>query len=413
MRKHPLSAYIYIWTIDLIAVLLFTYSIFNLQTYNLLTWITFGIWTIILSYARLGGFYKLIDSNTVSGWATCIEVAVAIILPFPLFCISMFISTSLIIINRIRNKHLKPFFGPDFNASNNVLSAYVMKLSYNMILILIGNTIAYSVIPLLISIIIYAIVQTFLLTILLSIDSKKHWLKVGTISFDSMISELLLIITGALLGRVYQLDPTLIILMLIPVLLLHNTLDKANKSKLVYIDDKTKLYNYRYFDEKIGELFNKASEENSNLSIVFSDMDYLREVNNTYGHTVGDKALISISKVLKENCKENEIAVRFGGEEFILILPNYTKEQATKLAEKIRCDIEKIEIPIDGDKHINVTMSLGVSTYPEDVNSMEELIKSADDALYIAKNSGRNRVVLSCNNHSKQIKEVAIDLENN
>lgn len=413
MRKHPLSAYIYIWTIDFIAITLFTYSLFKLPSYEFLTWISFGIWTIILSYARLGGFFKLIDSDTLSGWATCIEIAVAIILPFPLFCISMFISTSLIITNRIRNKHPKPFFGPDFNASNNILSTYALKLSYNKISLLIGNIIAFSVIPLLISIIIYAIVQTIFLTTLISIDSKKHWLKVGTLNFDSMISELLLVITGALLGRVYQLDPSLIILMLIPVLLLHNTLDKANKSKLVYIDDKTKLYNYRYFDEKINELFNKASEKSSNLSIVFSDMDYLREVNNTYGHAAGDKALISISNVLKENCKENEIAVRFGGEEFVLILPNYNKEQATKIAEKIRCDIEKTEILIDDDKHINVTMSLGVSTYPDDVNSMEELIKSADDALYIAKNSGRNRVVLSSNNPSKKLKEVAIDSENN
>lgn len=408
MKKHPVLTYIYVWTINIIAISLFIYSLYHFQSYSLETWISFGIWTIILSVGRVGGFFKLIGIKILSGWATAIELAAAIVLPFPLLCMSTLISTIFIFGKRIKNKHPEPFLGPDFNASNNMISAFVSRSLYNKVNLLFSHTIFKIIVPLLTFALVYAVIQVSLLTILISIDLKKNWKEVGTVNLDSLLSEAILIITGTLLGLIYDIDPFLIILMLIPLLLLHSMLDKVNRSKLVYLDEKTKLYNYRYFDEKLRELFKKATEDNTHISLIFADMDHLRDVNNNYGHPVGDKALKTVAGILNENKSSNIIPVRFGGEEFVLILSGYDKTQTGKIAEEIRKKIEKKDILLDDENKINVTMSFGVASYPEDVSEMDELIKSADDSVYVAKKSGRNKVVLY--DSKSRLDEAAISL---
>lgn len=123
------------------------------------------------------------------------------------------------------------------------------------------------------------------------------------------------------------------------------------------------------------------------------DIDNFKSVNDTYGHKVGDDVIISIANRLKLISRDSDIVCRFGGEEFILLLPNTDKKGAEIIANKVRKSIEKIEIYINDNKNINVTVSIGISLV--DVPSSENLeksIKQADDALYIAKENGKNRI---------------------
>lgn len=397
MKKHPLGTFIFVWGCDVVAIFIIVNTFLNMSSYPLRDWINFVIWISILCIGRLGGHFEFIGFKISVGWITSVELAAAIVLPFPLFCLCIIISQGLMIITRIREKHLEPFLGPDFNAVNSILGALAINLTYDKVVLLFEGTIFALIIPLLFSAIIFDIIQILLLTTLLSIDEGKPWFKVGTFAKDALVTEAILIISGALLGQNYKFDPFLILMMLIPLIFLHKILEQSNESKLAYIDAKTQLYNCRYFDEKMCEVFKKAHQGKFPISLVFGDMDHLRDVNNNYGHPTGDKALITIAKVFKETGGSDSIAVRFGGEEFVLLLPEYTKTQASKLAEEVRREIEETGILLESGEKLRLTMSLGVASYPEDVNTMEELIKAADEAVYEAKNSGRNQVKVYAN----------------
>ncbi len=129
------------------------------------------------------------------------------------------------------------------------------------------------------------------------------------------------------------------------------------------------------------------------LSLAMLDIDHFKEYNDTYLHMEGDEVLKRIGKLLKTNLREVDTVARFGGEEFVLLLPDTDKHGAIAVAEKVRRLIEKERFTTSGGEPTRpVTISCGVATYPEDAGEMEELIDHADIALYRAKARGRNRV---------------------
>lgn len=156
------------------------------------------------------------------------------------------------------------------------------------------------------------------------------------------------------------------------------------------VDPLTKLFTRYYFNEKLEELFNKCKIINTNFSIIMADIDHFKLVNDKFGHLFGDEVLKKISNVLLKILRKDDIVGRFGGEEFIIVLPETNSEIAYKVAERLRKEIENI------DKFPQkITMSFGVVSYPEiKAKFPEELIGFADDALYKAKELGRNRVVV-------------------
>lgn len=132
-----------------------------------------------------------------------------------------------------------------------------------------------------------------------------------------------------------------------------------------------------------------------------TDIDFFKSVNDTYGHAAGDLALKTVAKTIKKELREYDIASRYGGEEFAILLPDTSPDEAYKVAERLRKQVEKKkinieELKIEGVKEISVTISIGVSLYISDkMKDPNDLYKSADKGLYIAKESGRNRVVVS------------------
>ena len=158
-------------------------------------------------------------------------------------------------------------------------------------------------------------------------------------------------------------------------------------------DSMTKLYNRRYFTEVGDGLLKLAKREKTTLSIIMLDIDDFKNVNDTYGHKIGDDVIISISNELKHISRDSDVVCRFGGEEFILLLPNTDINGAMIIANKIRKSIENRKIPLDDKNSINVTVSVGVSIVDVDKDiNLEPSIKKADDALYRVKENGKNRV---------------------
>lgn len=173
--------------------------------------------------------------------------------------------------------------------------------------------------------------------------------------------------------------------------------DSIHLFELASFDSLTQLYVRRYFEKNLDEELKKARRQDTNLSLIVLDIDDLKNYNEEYGYSIGDQIIKRISEKIREFVKENEIAARYGGEKLILLIPEKTAAEAFDIAENIRKSIENMEISSNEDKSFKITVSIGISEFPENGETVEELIKSADEALYKAKREGKNKVILSEN----------------
>ena len=173
-------------------------------------------------------------------------------------------------------------------------------------------------------------------------------------------------------------------------------LELANQKlkELSFKDPLTGLYNRRYFDELYDIEFKRAFREKSHLCVAMVDIDHFKRLNDTYGHQVGDQCLTKVASALSAQLRRPpDIAARFGGEEFILLLPSTDLDGAAVVAENVRKAIEMILVDTEKEM-VSFTASVGVySAVPTERDEMQEFIKKADENLYKAKTEGRNRVI--------------------
>jgi diguanylate cyclase (GGDEF)-like protein/PAS domain S-box-containing protein len=158
-------------------------------------------------------------------------------------------------------------------------------------------------------------------------------------------------------------------------------------------DPLTGLHNRRFLDEVIEHEFHRADRLSQALSIVSLDIDFFKSVNDTYGHAAGDACLVMLADLLQSHMRKSDIACRYGGEEFLLVLPDADWKGAAQFAEKLRLLCAERVTSFEGNE-IKITVSLGVAAYPDDGTSHTEIINKADQALYLSKNRGRNRVTI-------------------
>ena len=170
-------------------------------------------------------------------------------------------------------------------------------------------------------------------------------------------------------------------------------------------DGMTGLYNRRYFEEYIKKEAIRAMRQNQKFTVIGIDLDHLKQINDTYGHNYGDIAIKTIAEVLKSNARSIDIAARMGGEEFNLILPGVDIEGGCIAAERIRKAIESVEL----EKIGHITASLGVATYPDQSDDLEELLELTDQAMYESKRNGRNRVTIAKPSYETSWQEVAVN----
>lgn len=171
------------------------------------------------------------------------------------------------------------------------------------------------------------------------------------------------------------------------------SIENARLFELATTDGMTKLYVHRYFQLLLDKEIKRSSRHNKKFSLIMMDIDNFKSFNDTYGHQLGDEVLKNVAQVAKKNTRAEDVSARYGGEEFVVILPEADTRQAMIAAEKIRASVAALEIPYE-DKKLHVTISLGVSTYPEHASEKEALIHAADNALYTSKRNGKNCVSL-------------------
>lgn len=156
-------------------------------------------------------------------------------------------------------------------------------------------------------------------------------------------------------------------------------------------DPLTSLYNRRYFEDEVSKQILKAHAEGQPFSVLMLDADFFKKVNDTYGHKVGDKVLIELSSTAERALRDKDIVARYGGEEFVVFLPGIGAEQARLVADRLRESIASVVVYSDDNQAVKFTVSIGVST-SEISDNVDMLIRTADEALYKAKQNGRNRV---------------------
>ncbi len=161
--------------------------------------------------------------------------------------------------------------------------------------------------------------------------------------------------------------------------------------RIAITDSLTDVYTRRYALGRFQEEVKRAGMRHTQLSFLMIDVDLFKDFNDKYGHLTGDQILREVGLLIKENIREIDIAGRYGGEEFCVILPDTDRQGAIYAAERIRQAVEKAVIKAY-DAQVQITLSIGVSTYPHNAQGMEGLIDRADSALYAAKRDGRNRV---------------------
>ncbi|OGW16298.1 MAG: hypothetical protein A2035_00895 [Nitrospirae bacterium GWA2_42_11] len=164
--------------------------------------------------------------------------------------------------------------------------------------------------------------------------------------------------------------------------------------RLSSVDGLTGLYNHREFQKRLEAEINRASRHGSTLSLLLIDIDYFKKVNDTYGHQSGDEVLHILGDFILKKIRISDFAARYGGEEFSIILPETTSSNAFIFSERLRKEINLLATTVLGKETINITVSIGIATFPEDSSKREWLIKAADQALYFAKQKGRNKSIL-------------------
>ena len=174
---------------------------------------------------------------------------------------------------------------------------------------------------------------------------------------------------------------------------LQRELRKAHQemAKLARQDPLTGMANRRSFDESLEQELERVNRYGRALSILFIDADRFKAVNDDYGHTAGDDALKELGSVMRDCLRPADLPSRWGGEEFVVLLPETSSVEALRAAERIRASVERHEFSFDGEK--GLTCSIGASSCSDDAGGARGLLRLADDAVYDAKREGGNRVM--------------------
>ena len=156
-------------------------------------------------------------------------------------------------------------------------------------------------------------------------------------------------------------------------------------------DGLTGLLNHRTGQEKLSEELKRAGRSQRNLAVMMIDVDHFKSINDNYGHPAGDAVLKAVAQLIQNNCRDVDLPIRYGGEEFLLVLPEVNIGGALIVAERIRNNLSK-EIIVYDNSEITITASLGVAAFPDHARSQQQLLDLADRALYMSKRMGRNQV---------------------
>jgi diguanylate cyclase (GGDEF)-like protein len=250
-----------------------------------------------------------------------------------------------------------------------------------------------GVLSILVALALYTVLNHLMVGMIVWLARGENFAKAGTFNLLSLMIDMTLLSMGASVSIVWNYSHYAVLLFAIPLYLLYSSLKVPALERQVEIDPKTKLYNLYYFNNQLAHELKRAERFDRPISVVMADLDFLRNINNTYGHLAGDEILVAIANILKKSVREYDVVARFGGEEFSILFPEMSIANATERAEGMRKEIEEADFSISTSvQPVKVTMSFGIAGRENFGQSANEILNKADLALYQSKFQGRNQV---------------------
>lgn len=215
--------------------------------------------------------------------------------------------------------------------------------------------------------------------------------RAGTLDWENLGTDLALMSVGALGSLLWLENPWLVPLCLGPLFLIYRSLLVPSLKEEARTDPKTELANMKHWNQLAQAEVERARRFGRPLSVVVADFDLLRDVNNRYGHLIGDQMIRRVADAIRASLREYDVPARFGGDEFVVLMPETTLPEAMAVAERIRRGVESIVLK-SGDASVPASVSIGVALFPRHGRTASDLLAAADRAVYKAKALGRNRV---------------------
>jgi diguanylate cyclase (GGDEF)-like protein len=240
----------------------------------------------------------------------------------------------------------------------------------------------------------FVIANHFLLAVMIKLAARIRMRDTKLFGIESLSTDLALAALGVGVSVVWLSNAWTVAFAVAPLLLIYRALHVPQLEIEARIDAKTGLLNAREFEAALLHELERASRSGMPFSLLMLDLDHFRNFNNTYGHLAGDAVLRALAETIGAELRHGDIAARFGGEEFAVVIPGADRDSALQVAERIRSAIEARRVHEEtAGQPLRATISIGVATYPSDGLTPKALTHEADQALYRAKDRGRNQVV--------------------
>jgi diguanylate cyclase (GGDEF)-like protein len=241
--------------------------------------------------------------------------------------------------------------------------------------------------------VVFFAVDGLLIAVSLWVDCGPRSLPDLVGSADDNALELATICIGAVIGLVLVYQPFALLFLFVPLFVLHRSVLVKHLEELATKDQKTGLLNATTWQDMASKELTRGSP----FGVLMVDLDHFKRVNDTYGHLAGDEVLKAVAGTMRRSVRDYDTVGRFGGEEFVVLLPGLRNRDVLATAERIRRAISQLRVPLPDSDIVLSTLSasIGVAVYPDAASGVDELVHAADAALYRAKRAGRNRVVSS------------------
>ncbi|HSB67218.1 MAG TPA: diguanylate cyclase, partial [Anaerolineales bacterium] len=284
-----------------------------------------------------------------------------------------------------------PWYIPSFNIASHILVLHLSGIIYHWINP--GSEIIgwLGVLSILVGMAVFTLLNHLMVGVVIWLARGENFAKSGMFDFLPLMIDYTLLCLGGMAAMIWSFNPYAVVLFLLPLYPIYSTLKVPALERKTETDPKTGLFNANYFEHALASELKRADRFDRPLTVVMADLDLLRNINNTYGHLAGDEVLKGIANILKGSVREYDVVARFGGEEFAILIPETTPQQAYPRVESIRNSIERADFMVPTSvTPIRATMSFGISGREGSMNSPQEIIHKADTALYHAKLKGRN-----------------------
>jgi diguanylate cyclase (GGDEF)-like protein len=381
-------------------------------------WVTFGVAALLVLQAAVSGepshpdwllievlfglaiaaqLFRVEAPNHVLFYATPIFFFAGTLLlnPLLLFLLIALPHLAELVKERLSGSdYLKSWYLQPFNVAMFWIAARSAQGLYALLLTRATSSSGWELVAVIMAALLFVLFNHTMLGVALVLGRGVSWTESGILDGASFLSDFVLLCVGIIFAEMWMLKPWFVLPALAPVALLYQALMIPKLKREAETDAKTGLYNARHFTETFESELDRARRFDRPLAVIMADLDHLREINNTHGHLAGDAVLVGVARTIHATVRDYDVAARFGGEEFALLLPEVDEEQARALGERLRQAIEGKTFNVQtSSAPLRASMSLGVACYPFDGRTTTELLQAADTAVYAAKNAGRNRVV--------------------